>query len=218
MPLFELLGSVAAAAVGALVGGAVRLFGQRWADGRKQSETPQAQIQPSQTVLIAGPTSLTRKDVVLTADVRDILRLPSGYIPTLSRPALLTASTLDLARLQLVTSQDFVGHASDELITKLDSPVTCRQCQRSSKTGAYLDSRWMCVKCFYPYIRDLPSGNDRLFDDLRPLKGSFAFNAGSDASVQFLQLDGQEASEFIRRLGVDLRSLGIDLRRFGIDI
>ena len=218
MPLLEFIGSVAAAAVGALVGGAMRLFGQRWLDDRKQSQAPDARIPPSQAVLIAGPGSLTRKDIVLTADVRDMLRLPSSYIPAASRPSLLMAPVLDLARLQLVSPQDFVGHASDELITKLNSPVACTQCQRNSKTGAYLDSRWMCVQCFYPYIRDLPLGNDRLFDDLRPLKESLTFGAGSGTSVQFLQLHGQEASEFIRRLGVDLRSLGIDLRRFGIDI
>lgn len=219
MPLLEFLGSVAAAAIGALVSGVTRLFGQRWANGRKEASAPQAiPSQHCQTLLIAGPGSLIRKDVWLTPEVRDRLRLPSSYTPDPSHPSLLAASSLDLTRLHLVTPQDFVGQASDELITKLDSPVACTNCGRMWKTGAYLDARWMCVQCFYPYIKDLPSGNDRLFDDLRPLKTPTTFTGtGPHTSVQVLQLGGQEASEFIRRLGVDLRGLGIDLRRFGID-
>jgi hypothetical protein len=218
VPVLEFLGTIAAAAVGALVGGATRLFGQRWLDSRKHSQPDARSIEPSQTLLIAGPRSLTRKDVVLTPEVRDMLRLPSGYIPAASRPTLLTVPSLDLAQSQLVTPQDFIGHATDELITKLDYPVMCTICGKMSKTGAYLDSRWVCVHCFYPYIKALPSGDDRLFDNLRPLTGLPTLASySSETTVQILQFKGNEASEFIRRLGVDLRSLGIDLRRFGID-
>ncbi len=227
---------VGAAAVGLLVDGAKRIYG-RLSKARAQRET--------QPVLITGHKAVVRDEVELTPSSREALGLSRNESPS-NIPRLFIGSG-GIGTSSIVRPEVFVGQAADELTTQLPHPVPCSRCGQARTTGAYLDRQWWCVGCFFPYLRELPTGDTRLFKilptletpsmpALPPAESHTAIRSSMSVTVTTngvtRTLHGDEAKQVIAQmgfsshtgplvtghLGIVLGRLGIDLRRYGIDL